>query len=62
MGAPDGASLVASTALANLYGNVEITEKDNVMRGARAEVDFDKDISRMLSDGTQKRVSGVLTP
>ena len=58
----DKLNYVASTAMANLYGNVEIIEQDNVMRGARAEVDFDKDISRMLSDGAQKRVSGVLTP
>ena len=58
----DKLDYVASTALANLYGNVEIIENDNVMRGARAEVDFDQNISRMLSDGTQKRVRGLLTP
>ena len=58
----DKLNYVASTAMANLYDNVKIIEQDNVMRGARAEVDFDKDISRMLSDGAQKRVTGVLTP
>jgi lipopolysaccharide export system protein LptA len=58
----DKLNYLASTAMANLYGNVEIIDKDNVMRGARAEVDFDKDVSRILSDGKQKRVSGVLTP
>ena len=58
----DKLNYVASASLANLYGNVEILEQDKLMRGARAEVDFDRDISRMLSDGTKKRVSGVLTP
>ena len=58
----DKLNYVASTSLANLFGNVEIIEQDKLMRGARAEVDFDRDISRMLSDGTKKRVSGVLKP
>jgi lipopolysaccharide export system protein LptA len=53
---------IASTALAKLSGNVVINDRDNVMRGARAEIDFDRDVSRILSDGSGKRVSGLLTP
>jgi len=45
-----------------LFGNVEIIDRDNIMRGARAEVEFDKEISRLLSDNTGKRVTGVLKP
>ena len=47
---------------ADLLGNVEIIDQDNIMRGARAEVEFDKEISRLLSDNTGKRVTGVLKP
>jgi hypothetical protein len=32
------------------------------MRGARAEVDFDKEISKIISGPTGKRVTGILTP
>jgi lipopolysaccharide export system protein LptA len=45
-----------------LTGNVEILDSGNVMRGSRAEVDFDSGISRILSDGSGKRVSGTLQP
>jgi lipopolysaccharide export system protein LptA len=48
--------------LANLDGNVEIIDQDNIMRGARAEVDFDKEISKIISGPTGKRVTGILTP
>jgi lipopolysaccharide export system protein LptA len=48
--------------MANLDGNVEITNKENIMRGTRAEVDFDKEISKILSGPTGKRVTGILTP
>lgn len=48
------------TSKALLTGNVEIIDGPSVMRGARAEVDFDSGISRILSDGSGKRVSGVL--
>ncbi len=51
----------AQTDSALLIGNVEIADKDNILRGARAEVEFDKEISRLLSDDSGKRVTGVLT-
>jgi lipopolysaccharide export system protein LptA len=48
--------------MANLDGNVEITNRETIMRGARAKVDFDKEISKILSGPTGKRVTGILTP
>ena len=50
------------TSKALLTGNVEIFDSSNVMRGSRAEVDFDSGISRILSDGSGNRVSGTLQP
>ena len=58
----DRLDYVASTDRADLFGNVEIIDRDNILRGARAEVEFDKEISRLLSDNSGKRVTGVLTP
>ena len=58
----DRLDYVAATDRADLFGNVEIIDRENIMRGARAEVEFDKEISRLLSDKTGKRVTGVLTP
>ena len=58
----DKLNYIASTSMANLDGNVEITDTENIMRGARAEVDFDKEISKILSGPTGKRVTGILTP
>ena len=52
----------AETSLANLDGNVEIIDKENVMRGAKAKIDFDNEISRIISIPGGKRVSGILTP
>lgn len=49
-----------ATSKAVLTGNVEILDGANIMRGGRAEVDFNSGISRILSDGSGKRVSGVL--
>lgn len=49
-----------ATSKAVLTGNVEIIDGPNLMRGGRAEVDFGSGISRILSDGSSKRVSGVL--
>ena len=51
-----------TTSKALLTGNVEIIDGPSIMRGDRAEVDFDSGISRILSDGSGKRVSGVLNP
>ena len=58
----DKLNYIASTSIANLDGNVEITDKENIMRGARAEVNFDNEISKILSGPTGKRVTGILTP
>ena len=58
----DKLNYLAKTSLANLNGNVEIVDKGNIMRGARAEIDFDKEISKILSSPNGKRVSGTLTP
>ena len=58
----DTLNYVAENSLANLDGNVEIIDKENVMRGARAEIDFEKEISKILSSPNGKRVSGTLTP
>ena len=56
----DRLDYVSATDRADLFGNVEIINNENIMRGARAEVEFDKEISRLLSDNTGKRVTGVL--
>lgn len=58
----DRLNYVASTSLANLDGNVEITSDENVMRGAKAKIDFKNEISRILSIPGGERVSGTLTP
>ncbi len=58
----DKLTYVASTALANLDGNVEIIDNENIMRGDKAKIDFDKEISRIISNPGGKRVSGTLTP
>ena len=58
----DKLNYIASTSMANLDGNVEIADKENIMRGARAEIDFDKEISKIISGPTGKRVTGILTP
>ena len=60
--AADRLDYVAATDRADLFGHVEIIDRDNVLRGTRAEVEFNKEISRLLSDNTGKRVTGVLTP
>ena len=56
----DRLNYIAATDRADLFGNVEIINRDNIMRGAQAEVEFYKEISRLLSDNTGKRVTGVL--
>jgi lipopolysaccharide export system protein LptA len=58
----DAVTYDQKTSKALLTGNVEIIDSGNVMRGSRAEVDFDSGISRILSDGSGKRVSGTLQP
>ncbi|MDB2390978.1 hypothetical protein N9X12_07150 [Alphaproteobacteria bacterium] len=49
-----------NTQIAILTGNVELIEGQNVMRGSRAEVDFNSGISRLLSDGQGGRVTGIM--
>ena len=56
----DRLDYIAAADRADLFGHVEIIDRDNIMRGTRAEVEFDKEISRLLSDSTGKRVTGVL--
>ena len=60
--AADRLDYVAATDRADLFGHVEIIDRNNVLRGTRAEVEFDKEISRLLSDNAGKRVTGVLNP
>ncbi|MBT6123497.1 MAG: hypothetical protein HOH48_09040 [Candidatus Puniceispirillum sp.] len=49
-----------NTSIAILTGNVELIEGQNIMRGSRAEVDFNSGISRLLSDGQGGRVTGIM--
>jgi lipopolysaccharide export system protein LptA len=49
-----------NTSIAILTGNVELIEGQNVMRGSRAEVDFNSGVSRLLSDGQGGRVTGIM--
>ena len=58
----DELNYIASTSMANLNGNVEIIDKENIMRGARAKIDFNKEISKIISGPTGKRVTGILAP
>ena len=58
----DRLNYASATDRADLFGNVEIIDRDSIMRGAWAQVEFDKEISRLLSDNTSKRVTGVLNP
>ena len=58
----DKLTYVAGTALANLDGNVEIIDNENILRGDKAKIDFDKEISRIISRPGGKRVRGTLTP
>ena len=46
---------------AEFSGNVVITEKDSVLTGERAEIDFESGISKMLSPSEGKRISGRFT-
>ena len=56
----DELNYIASTSMANLDGNVEIIDKENIMRGARAKIDFNKEISTIISGPTSKRVTGII--
>jgi len=50
---------IGNTAL--FTGNVIITEKDSVLTGDRAEIDFNTGISRMLSSSSGQRIKGRFT-
>ena len=54
----DKLTYVANTALANLDGNVEIIDKENIMRGDKANIDFDREISRIISRKDRIRIVG----
>ena len=58
----DELNYTASTSMAHLDGNVKIIDKENIMHGARAKIDFDKEISTIISGPNGKRVIGILTP
>jgi len=58
----DELNYTASKSMAHLDGNVKIIDKENIMHGARAKIDFDKEISTIISGPTGKRVIGILTP
>ena len=49
-----------NTSIAILTGNVELIEGQNIIRGSRAEVDFNSGISRLISDGQGGRVTGIM--
>ena len=58
----DELNYTASKSMAHLDGNVKIIDKENIMRGARAKINFDKEISTIISGPSSKRVTGILTP
>ena len=58
----DELNYTARTSMAHLDGNVKIIDNENIMQGARAKIDFDKEISTIISGPTGKRVIGILTP
>ena len=56
----DFADYDAATGKALLTGNVQIMAEGNILNGQRAEIDFNKGISRLLPDGAGGRVTGTL--
>ena len=48
--------LCSATDRADLFGHVEIIDHDNVLRGTRAEVEFDKEISAIVRQYWQTRI------
>lgn len=57
----DTADYDAASGRALLTGNVEIIAEGNILNGQRAEIDFNKGISRLLPDAAGGRVTGTLT-
>ena len=51
----------ATTGKALLTGDVKIIDGESVLNGQRAEIDFNKGISRLIADEASGRVSGILT-
>ena len=51
----------AATGKAILTGDVSIRDGDSVLNGQKAEIDFNKGISRLLAGDDKQRVSGILT-
>ena len=48
------------TGKAILSGNVKIKDGDSILNGQKAEIDFNKGISRLLASDNGGRVSGIL--
>ena len=53
---------MASSSVAKLDGNVEIINKENIMRGAELVIDFDKEISRIISTQEANALAVHLPP
>jgi len=51
----------AQTGKALLTGAVKIIDGESILNGQKAEIDFNKGISRLLADERSGRVSGTLT-
>ena len=56
----DEANYDALSGLAILTGNVKIIDGESILNGQKAEIDFNKGISRLLADEGSGRVSGTL--
>ena len=51
----------AQTGTAILTGDVKIIDGDSVLNGQKAEIDFNKGISKLLAEEGSGRVSGILS-
>ena len=51
----------AASGKALLTGDVKIIDGDSILNGQKAEIDFNKGISKLIADEGQGRVSGTLT-
>ena len=50
----------AKTGKALLTGDVKIIDGESILNGQKAEIDFNKGISKLIADEGQGRVSGIL--
>ena len=51
----------AATGKALLTGDVKIIDGESILNGQKAEIDFNKGISKLIAEEGQGRVSGILT-